>query len=125
MVQRLLMTFMAENFTPSRLFQRLDGLSDHGIPLPDCLLIDGLDTLKDKGSEMYGELRSYAQERNITIWLSSADKDSEVEAQVDTLLELKMTHEGKSSLEVVKDGVGYAEVGAAMLMDSQTLTLCR
>lgn len=125
MVHRLLMTFMADNFTPSRLVKRLDDLSAHGISLPDCLLVDGLDTLQDQGAEMYGELRRFAEERNISIWISSVDSTNEAEAQVDTLLELKTSHEGQSSLKVVKDGVGYAESGAAMLMDSQTLTLCR
>jgi hypothetical protein len=64
MGHRLLMTFMADNFTPLRLAQRLDALGRHHISLPACLVIDGL--VAEPG--IYEELRSYARKRNLTIW---------------------------------------------------------
>ncbi|MEN8258088.1 MAG: hypothetical protein ABFS09_09545 [Thermodesulfobacteriota bacterium] len=125
MDRRLLMTFMAENFSPARLAERLDGLSRHGISLPDCVVIDGLAAQGTESAAIFAELRAYAQERNITLWLSCLDLASKVKEQADTVLELQDSSGGTISLSVVKDDAGYAEEGAAMRLDPQTLTLFR
>ncbi len=125
MGHRLLMTFMAGNFTALRLAQRLDALARHDILLPDCLVIDGLDGHTPGAVRMFSALRTFAKERNITIWLSCNDVTAEAEGQVDTVLELTTSPDGRASLAVVRDGAGYAEAGAAMTLDPQNLTLSR
>lgn len=124
MAHRLLMTFMVENFTASRLAERLDGLSMHGISLPDCLVIDGLATHTPGACALFRELRNYAKERNITIWLSCLDVTAEAEQQADTVLELTVSSDGLATLTVVRDDTDYAEAGAIMTLDPQNLTLC-
>ncbi len=124
MAHRLLMTFMAENFTALRLAQRLDGLGMHQIALPDCLVIDGLAGQVSRDAHMLTELRSYAKERNITIWLSCLDVTAEAEGAADTVLELTTSSDGLATLAVVRDDADYAEAGAFMTLDPQTLTLC-
>ncbi len=123
MGHRLLMTFMADTFSPQRLIQRLEALSRHDIPLPDCLVIDGLNVQIAGNKEMLAKLHSYAQENNITIWLSCLDMSAEAEKQADTVLALKTSPDGSLSLEVVCDASGYAPVGASISLDPQTLTL--
>ncbi len=125
MGHRLLMTFMADNFTPQRLAQRLDGLSRHGIPLPDCVVIDGLAGRLSADAAMLAELRAYAAQAHITIWVSCLDGIGDAETQGDTVLALKTSPQGQTSLEVIRDDAGYAQPGAAMTLDSDTLTLCR
>jgi hypothetical protein len=125
MGHRLLMTFMAENFSPSRLFQRLDGLSRHQISLPDCLVIDGLDGHTPDAVAMFAALQSYAMERSITIWLSCLEISAEAEKLADTILALTSSFDGHATLMVLKDEAGYAATGAAMGLDPQTLILCR
>jgi hypothetical protein len=125
MDRRMLMTFVAENFSPARLAERLGGLSTHGISLPDCIVIDGLATQGSEAAAIFAELRSYALKQNITLWLSCLDLAKEVKEQADTVLELQDSSAGTVSLSVLKDNAGYAEKGAAMRLDPQTLTLLR
>ncbi|MDR9501422.1 MAG: hypothetical protein RI601_06460 [Desulfurivibrionaceae bacterium] len=121
MGHRLLMTFMADNFTPLRLAQRLDALGRHHIALPACLVIDGL--VAEPG--IYEELRIFALEHNLTMWLSCPEGPSPADKAADTLLELQTSPEGVTSLVVVRDDAGYARPGAAMTLDAQALNLCR
>ncbi len=121
MGHRLLMTFMADNFTPLRLAQRLEALGRHHISLPACLVIDGL--VAEPG--IYMELQGYARKRNLTIWLSCPEGPAPADQLADTLLELQTSPEGVTSLVVVKDDTGYARPGAAMTLDAQALNLCR
>ncbi|MBU0682028.1 MAG: hypothetical protein KKD73_11475 [Proteobacteria bacterium] len=125
MGHRLLMTFMAENFTPARLAQRLDGLARHQIALPDCLVIDGLAGHTPDAVAMFAALQSYAMERNITIWLSCLEVCVEAEKLADTVLALTSSPDGHATLVVLKDEGGYAATGAAMGLDPQTLLLRR
>ena len=125
MGRRLLMTFMSENFSPARLAERLDGLSKHGISVPDCLVIDGLAAQGPDSAATIAALRSYAQEHNITLWISCLELSDEIKELADTVLELADSHDGPVTLSVLKDSVGYAAEGAVMRLDPQTLTLLR
>ncbi len=125
MGRRLLMTFMSANFSSARLAERLEGLGKHGIALPDCLVIDGLAAQDPESASLFAELKSYAKEKNITLWISCLEAPAEINALADTVLALADSHDGKVTLSVLKDNAGYAEKGAEIRLDPQTLTLIR
>lgn len=126
MGHRLLMTFMSENFTPQRLAERLDGLARHQIAMPDCVIIDGRTAAITADEKMLSWLRNYAEQQEMTIWLACGEEGADMaERHADTLLELSTSAQGHTTLTVVKDVTGYAEAGASLSLDSQTMTLCR
>lgn len=125
MGHRLLMTFMAENFSPARLAERLDGLRRHDIPLPQCLVIDGLACQLPAAAAILAALKDYAEKRGITIWLSCLALSPAAAELADTVLAVDDGAGELATLTVLKDRVGYAAVGSTMTLDPQTLILCR
>ena len=119
---RLIMTFIATSFSIEQFTQKLESLKQHDLPLPDCILVDGFSGLAQKAM-MAEQLRSFAKEKNITIWLSCSDQSEADFDFADTILELKADAQGIARLKVLKDLSGFAEPGASMVLDPQSLVL--
>ena len=89
------------------------------------MVIDGLTTQQPESTAILDELKSYAQKNNMTIWVSCLEASADIEDVADTVLLLEDNSDGKVTLSVSKDGAGYAEKGAEMRLDPQSLTLVR
>lgn len=124
MGHRLIMTFIASSFSIDQFTAKLESLNRHDLPLPDCILVDGFSMLEDKRG-VAGQLRDFAKEKNITIWLSCSGMQAQDFDLADTLLELHPGGHGGAEIRVVKDGPGYAEPGTAMALNPQSLMLTR
>jgi KaiC/GvpD/RAD55 family RecA-like ATPase len=119
---RLIMTFIATSFSIEQFTLKLESLKQHNLPLPDCILVDGFSALKDK--DMVAEqLRAFAKEKNITIWISCVDQSEADLDLADIILELKADDHGDAEIMVLKDSAGYAQPGASMGLNPQSLVL--
>ncbi len=122
MGHRLVMTFIAESFSIEQFTKKLESLKQHNLPLPDCILLDGFAALQDKDT-VARQLRGFAKEKNITIWLSCSEKQEADFAKADTILELSADGHGRAKITVLKDSAGYAKSGASMNLNPQSLIL--
>lgn len=122
MGHRLIMTFIAASFSIEQFTRKIEFLKLHDLPLPDCILLDGFSSLKDK-DRVAAQLRDFAKDRNITIWLSCSENQGDYLDLADTLLELKANEHGISEVKVLKDSAGYAQPGASMILNPRSLVL--